>query len=100
MKMVHLSFHFQFVEEVERILDENEVEHYSRIAGVEGKDSSGKHEGSQVYPGNITMIFAQVQDDKLQGVLDSLTQFRDAWESHKHLQAAVLGVEQTLSQDE
>jgi hypothetical protein len=99
MKMMHLTFHFQFVEQIQRILDENEVENYSRIAMVEGKDSSGKHEGSQVYPGNITMIFAQVPDEGLRGVLDDLSEFREARESHRHLQAAVLGIEQTLTQE-
>ncbi len=98
MKMVHLTFPFQFVEEIERILDENKVENYSRIARIEGKDSSGKHEGSQIYPGNVTMIFAQVSDQSLQEVLDDLSEFRKSRKSHEHLQAAVLGIEQTLTQ--
>ncbi|MFH1747849.1 MAG: PG0541 family transporter-associated protein [Planctomycetota bacterium] len=96
MKLLHLSFHFEYADIIERILDQHEVSEYARYSMVEGKDRDGKHFGTQVFPGNITAIQAQVPEDKIDTLFDDLQAFREEKDAHRHLQALILPVERQL----
>ena len=96
MKLVQITFHFEFSREIEQILDEQEVAHYVRVPMIEGKDDEGKHQGTQVYPGNVTLVQAMVNPDRLDDLLDALEEFRQARQTHEHLEALVLDVERRL----
>jgi hypothetical protein len=96
MKLVQITAHFEYTDEVEAILDAQNVAHYVVYPMIEGKDSAGRHEGTQVHPGNLTVIQAQVEDESVKTVLDALRQFREARPSHKHLEALVLPIEARL----
>jgi hypothetical protein len=63
---------------------------------MEGKDREGKHYGSQVFPGSVAVVQAQVGEDRLGAVLSDLEAFRDSKEVHKHLEALVLPIEKRL----
>ena len=93
MKLMHITFHFEFTEAVEAILDLHEIRDYVRIPMVAGKDAQGKHEGNQVHPGSVTLVQAQVADEAVDDVMDDLEQFRRARQTHEHLQALVLDIE-------
>lgn len=96
MKLLHLSFHFEYAEQIESILDRCEVRDYARYSMIEGSDRDGKHFGTQVFPGNVTVIQAQVPEDKIDGLFKELQAFREKKDAHRHLQALVLPVERRL----
>ncbi|EFI33626.1 hypothetical protein Dthio_PD0961 [Desulfonatronospira thiodismutans ASO3-1] len=100
MKLVHITFRFEYVDHVERILDDSGVEDYARYPMVEGKDQEGKHFGSQVFPGSVTVCQALVKNDLVEGLMQRLQEFRMKKGAHRHLRAAVVPVEQVLGTGE
>ncbi len=96
MKFVHITFHFEYTDNLEQILDRHEIENLVRYPMQEGRDRDGKHYGTQVYPGSTTVIQAQVPDEEVADLLRDLKVFRDEKDSHQHLEALVLPVEQRL----
>lgn len=96
MKLLHMTFRFEFSEGVEKILDENEIKDYLRCPMMEGKDRDGKHYGSQVFPGNTSVFHAEVPDEKVDKLLSDLRAFRDAKEIRHHIRVLVLPIEKTL----
>lgn len=96
MKLVIITFHFEYTDAIEAILDQQGIADYVRLAMIEGKDADGKHFGSQVFPGNSSVVHAQVPEERLQSCLDELARFRAAKPAHQHLQALVLPIERRL----
>jgi hypothetical protein len=96
MKFLHLSFHFEFSDAIEQILERHEIRDFVRYPLIHGKDRDGKHDGSKVFPGNITVVQAQIPDDGLDPVLLDLGNFKKEKAAHRHLQALVLPVEKRL----
>ncbi len=96
MKFLHLTFHFEYGESIEAILDQNEIRDYVRLPMMEGRDFEGKHYGTQVFPGSTSVVQAQIPEDKVDGVFNDLKAFKEERESHRHLQALLLPVEARL----
>jgi hypothetical protein len=96
MKLVALNFHFEYTSAIEAILDRHGVADYVRFPMMEGKDIDGKHYGSQVFPGNSSVVHAQVPDEALDALLEELGHFRAAKPAHRHMQALVLPIERRL----
>jgi hypothetical protein len=96
MKMVHLTVHFEYAERIQALLDERGVQDYALHDLAKGRDCDGKHQGSQVFPGNLACFLVLVDEDALQGVLDALRDFKERKEAHRHLRAAVLPVEDAV----
>ncbi|MGM0423445.1 MAG: PG0541 family transporter-associated protein [Thermodesulfobacteriota bacterium] len=96
MQLLQISFRFEYTEAVEEILDRHEIQDFVRYPLIEGKGLDGKHYGTQVFPGNFTVVQAQVPEAKLQPILKDLQEFKQAKSSHQHLQALVLPVLQRL----
>ena len=46
MKLLQLSFHFEYTEQIELTLDRHKVVDYVRYPMIEGKDREGKHRGT------------------------------------------------------
>lgn len=97
MKQLQASCHFEFAERIVEILDARQIRDYVRIPMVEGKDHHGKHEGTQVFPGNLTAIHAQVPEDRVDAVLEDLGDFKAEKEAHHHVQAIILPIERRLN---
>jgi len=96
MKLLHLSFHFEFSDTIEEILERHEIRDFVRYPMIHGKDREGKRFGSKVFPGNVTVVQAQIPDDKLDQVLDDLESFKQEKEAHQHIQGLVLPVDKRL----
>ncbi len=96
MKLLHITFHFEYADEIEKILDKNEIENFVRYSMCEGRDRDGKHYGTQVYPGSTTVVQAQVPDEGMAQMLQDLKAFRDKKMAHRHLEAVVLPIEKLL----
>lgn len=96
MKFMHITFHFEYNDDIEEILDRHGIENFVRYPMREGKDRDGKHYGTQVYPGSTTVIHAQVPEEKVDAMLRDLKVFREQKASHRHLEALVLPVEKRL----
>lgn len=96
MKLLHITVNFEYAEQIVAILDRHEVSNAAWIPMVNGKDTLGKHTGTQVHPGNVTIFQARVDDDRVDRIMDSLSEFRHQKPAHEHLQALVLPVERAL----
>jgi hypothetical protein len=99
MRLVKITVPFEFTEEIERILDETGIADYVRTGMTPGRDCTGKHTGTQVHPGSLTLLDAQVPDDDVDNLLDALEEFRAARETHNPLTAVVLAVERRIGQE-
>ena len=97
MKLLHLSFRFEFTDRIEVLLDRHNVRHFVRYPMVEGKDRDGKHFGGKVFPGSVSVVQAQVEDEKVEGLLEDLRSFREEKKAHRHVEALILPVERRLS---
>lgn len=96
MKLLHLSFHFEYSEIIDTILDKHEIDAFVRHPMIEGRDRDGKHYGTQAFPGNVTVVQAQVEEPKIDALFEDLGAFREQREAHRHLQAILLPVERRL----
>lgn len=96
MKLLHLTFRHEFSDVVEGILDRHGISDFVRHPMIQGRDRDGKHYGSKVYPGSITLVQALVEDRNIQGLLEDLGAFRGEKASHAHLRAALVPVETLL----
>ncbi len=96
MKLLQISVHFEYTDTIDRLLEGFGVTDYVRYPMIEGKDCDGKHFGSQVFPGNITVFQAQVREEQIDSLFSDLRKFREQKSAHRHLQAIVLPVERRL----
>jgi hypothetical protein len=96
MHLVQIVFHCEFREEIEAILDERQIGHFIRFPRIQGKDHDGKHYGSQVFPGSVSVVQVLIDDESIDGLFDRLNDFRQARKAHRHLEAWVLPVARRL----
>ena len=96
MKLVHVTFRFEYADAIDRILDAHDVTDFVRVSMVQGRDRDGKHYGNQVHPGNMVVVQAQVPPARVDALLEDLRRFRDARPAHAHLRALVLPAERSL----
>lgn len=96
MKLLYISVHFEYADLIERLLDQHDVVDYITYSMLEGRDEEGRHEGSQVHPGNFTVVQAQVPEDRIEPIFRKLSKFRDQKSAHNHLEALVLPIERRL----
>ena len=96
MKLLHISVHFEYAELIEQLLDRQGVIDYVAYPMLEGRDEEGRHDGTQVYPGNFTVIQAQVTTEMIDPIFQQLAQFREEKPAHHHLEAVTLPIERRL----
>jgi hypothetical protein len=96
MKLVIVSVHFEYTDAIEAIIDRHGPQHYLVYPRIEGLDSEGFHEGSQVHPGNLAAIHVRLADHTVSPLLDDLEIFRREKKAHHHLEAMVLPIERHL----
>ena len=96
MKLLCIVFHFEYAEDIEAILDKHNIQDFVRYPMLESKDIDGKHFGTQVYPGNSSVVQALVDTESVQLLLNDLQTFKQAKSSQSHLQAFVVPIEQRL----
>lgn len=96
MKLIQITYHFEFTDAVEAILDRRGVRHFVRYPMLEGMDRDGRHYGSKVFPGSSSVVQALTADDEVEPLLAELKAFKEGEESHRHLTAVVLPVETEL----
>ena len=97
MKLLHLTYHFEFSDQIEKILDAHDIRNYVRYARVAGKDRDGRHDGTKVFPGHSSVVQAQVPDASAESLLGDLNEFKEAAESHRHISAMMLPVDDYLT---
>jgi hypothetical protein len=99
MKLLHVTFRFEFLQDVQDILDGHDVAAYVRLPMAQGADVDGRHFGSKVFPGHVSLLQATVDDEDVDALLDDIEAFRTARDAHNHLQALVVPVERRLGPD-
>ena len=93
MKLVMVSVHFEYTDVIEQMIDRHPVPHYLVHPHIEGRDSEGFHEGSQIYPGNLAALHLRMADEDVDALLADLQAFRVEKKAHHHLEAMVLDVQ-------
>jgi hypothetical protein len=96
MKLVHITIHFEFTELIESILDEHEIQNFVRYPMVAGKDLDGKHTGTKVFPGHITVFHVHVPEERLDTLLEALRSVKEQKKALQHMEVLVLSVDQHL----
>ncbi len=96
-KLVQIHVHFEYTEAIEGILDRHEIAEAVRYPMMDGRDRDGKHYGTQIFPGNVTVVQAVVDESGLDALFEDLERFRAAKAAHAHLQALVLPIERRLT---
>jgi hypothetical protein len=96
MKLVQITFRFEFSDDIEEILDNHGIADFVRTPFVDSRDRDGKHFGTKIFPGSGTLVQALVEEDAVVPLLEDLRGFREKRESHRHLRALVLPVEDFL----
>ncbi|MFW5738742.1 MAG: PG0541 family transporter-associated protein [Myxococcota bacterium] len=99
MKLMHITMEFQYADMIESILDEHDVCDYVRYPMMLGKDRQGKHHGSKVFPGNLSVLQALVHDEDVDSLLEDLRAFQIERNAHRHLRAVVVAVEAGIVDD-
>ncbi len=100
MKLLHVTVHSEYADTVIDMLVSHGIERYVHDPGMQGRDSDGRHEGSKTFPGNISVLQAEVDEERVVPLFEALSEFRVAKRAHEHLQALVLPVEQALLDDD
>ncbi len=95
-KLVQIHVHFEYTDIIDAMLDRHKVAQSVRYPMMQGKDRDGKHHGTQVFPGNITVMQALMPEERIDGLFEELEHFRVEKPAHNHLQAFVLPVERLL----
>ena len=96
MKLVQVIFQFQYTERIEALLRGQGIDFMSIYPLIDGWDADGKHDGSQAFPGHLTVVQAEVPEERLDALFDDLRKFREEKKTHRHLQALVLPVDRRL----
>lgn len=96
MKLVLVSVQFQYADRIASILEGLEIQDYVRHSRVDGRDSDGRHDGSQVFPGHVTAFQILVDDEGVKELLEALREFREGRSTQQHLRAAVVALEDGL----
>ncbi|MDT8444202.1 MAG: hypothetical protein RQ722_07935 [Desulfuromonadales bacterium] len=99
MKLVQLSFHFEYADRIETLLDEHQVAHFIRHPRVQVLDADGRQYGSKVFPDHMMAIQARVDDERVEKLLEDLKAFRQDKTSHEHLEAVVIPIENWIGPD-
>lgn len=77
MKMVMISYNSAINSEVMDILKKCGIENYTKWIRVQGKGAtSGYHLGSDVWPGENSVIFTAVEDSKRDGLVSCIKDLR------------------------
>jgi hypothetical protein len=96
MKMVLMNYYVGVDDEVKEILNRLGVCTYTRVAEVEGRISCGEpREGTHVWPGANSMLFAVLDDSKADELLERIESY-NADAPGEGVDAYVLGVERKI----
>ncbi len=93
MKLVHMTFRFEYTDRINKLLDSQEISDYVQYPMVQGKGIDGKHMGTKIFPGNFSVIQAVVPDDRVAALLAEFDEFRKRKEAHYHIRAIVMPIE-------
>ena len=77
MKMVMISYNSAINSEIIEALEKSGVENYTKWIQVQGKGkSSGSHFGSEIWPGENSVLFCAMEEEKAESLLRHIKQLR------------------------
>ncbi len=77
MKMVMIAYNSAIETEVIEILQKEKIEGYTKWTEVKGKGkSSGTHLGSEIWPGENSVFFCAVEDEKAESLIKLIKEHR------------------------
>ena len=96
MKLLHLTHRFEFTDRIDDLLQQHDIVRFVRYPMVQGRDRDGRHNGTKVFPGSLTVVQAHVPDDRAEALAEALRKFREQKEAHRHVEGLFLVVEGEL----
>ena len=77
MKMIMISYNSAINSDVMELLDKCGIKNFTKWTQVQGKGRvSGPHFGDEIWPGENSVIFTAVEDDKVEGLLPRIREVR------------------------
>lgn len=92
MKLVIITYRFEYQDRVEAMLRRAGVRDFLLIARAQGGDADGLHYGSQVHPGHLSQVQAQAEDQAARELLRLVGEFKQEKQAHRHVTALCLEV--------
>ena len=78
MKMVMIAYNSAIDEELREVLAKHGIENYTKWTRTFGKGTtSGPHMGTDVWPGENTVLFIAIEDEKVNAVLSDVKVLRE-----------------------
>lgn len=93
MKLLHLTYHFEFSDRIEKVLVAHDIKNYVRLPFVESRGCDGRHNGTKVFPGHSSVVQALVPDEAAEDIMEALNEFKKGAESQRHINAILLPVD-------
>ena len=96
MKMLLILCPSSKLDEVRELIDEHEVQGYSEISDIRGAGETGKHLGTRAWPGTSCMIFAAVESEKADELIDAVEKLCLSCSPNEGMRVMVLPVERMI----
>ena len=75
--MLMISYNSAINSEVMEVLEKSGIENYTKWIQVQGKGkSSGPHFGSEIWPGENSVLFCAVEEEKIDNLLSIINELR------------------------
>ena len=65
--------------DVQAVLEELEIVHYTRFAEVPGHGETGRKDGTAIFPGLNTLLMVAIPADKVEPMVTALHEVRDSF---------------------
>lgn len=94
MKLFMIMYAGPSPQRVTAVLDAQEARGFTEIAGAHGKGDSGRHEGSRAWPGETSVLFTILPDERVPALAGALRALGASAGPGERLHVAVVPVEQ------
>ena len=93
MKLLMMLYAGPNPQRVSDVLEVHEVQAFTEIDRAHGRGRTGRIEGTRAWPGETSVLFSIVPDDRIDGLQDALRGLASDATSGERLHVAVLPVE-------
>jgi hypothetical protein len=76
MRMLLILCSSSKLDEMRRLVDGHHLQGYTEIPNLQGSGDTGKHMGTRAWPGTSCLIFAALERDKADALIDDLEKLR------------------------
>lgn len=94
MKLVIIMYAGPSPQRVSAVLEAHDARGFTEIEGAHGKGDSGRHEGTRAWPGETSVLFTILPDERVAALAAALRALGGSAGPGERLHVAVVPVEQ------